>query len=258
VCLLGAGPDAGSGPDAPDAIGDDHRGADAPDGPGTCTPPNQTPVIEGCISMSGVCDPVCDTGCCPGFKCSAINRPQNGGTSLAEIGCVPLAPSSRELNQPCTPDRRGMPERSDNCQRGLVCVDILKGSQCLKLCRDDNDCTGGVHCEQRNFDGTGTGTVNVNVCGVPTTACVPTAETSTCPSGTTCYLAPPDGTICDLSLGSGKANADCIYPRDCLPMLTCGAGKCHPACDTTATPDPCLKSNTMCIKVGTLQYGYCN
>jgi hypothetical protein len=243
----------------PDAIGDDHRGADAPDGPGTCTAPNQTPVTEGCVSGSGVCDPVCDTGCCPGFKCSAINRPQNGGTFSADIGCVPLDPKS-ELNQSCSPVRRGTLDRSDNCQRGLVCVDIYNGSSCLKLCRDDGDCPTGIPCEQRKLDVSGT--VKVSVCGVGTTVCDPTAETSSCPPDTTCYLSTA-GTICDLSLGSGSANESCTYPRDCLSKLTCpatGIGKltCHRVCDTKATPDPCLSSNTTCIKVGTLQYGYCN
>jgi hypothetical protein len=98
----------------------------------------------------------------------------------------------------------------------------------------------------------------VSVCGVATTDCDPTTTTSTCPSGTTCYLSPPAGTICDLSSGGGTPNADCVYSRDCLPTLTCDGVGCHPVCDTTATPDPCLSNNKTCMKVGTLRYGYCD
>jgi len=252
ACVLADSQDAGSSTDVAEV------GADASDGPVACIV-NQTPLFAGCMSRTGVCDPVCGTGCCQLEKCSAVNRPQNGGTSRAEIGCVPLK-RIREINQSCSPVNRGTPERSDDCQPGLVCVDFDTTSSCLKLCRDDGDCPPGVQCEQRKLDISGT--VSVSVCGVATTDCDPTAVTSICPSGTTCYLAPPAGTICDPSSGGLSTNSDCVYPRECLPTLTCpstgmGRGTCHPVCDSTVTPAKC-PPNTTCIKVGNLRYGYCD
>jgi hypothetical protein len=206
------------------------------------------------------CDPVCQTGCCQDQKCSALNASDNGTT--ATLGCSPAAPT-RALGETCDPSNAGTPMRSDNCQRGLACVDGDMGAICLKLCRGDGDCTDGARCEQRKLDSQGT--VMASVCGLPATSCTPTmgAANPGCPGKQVCYLvetdaAEGDRTICEISAGQGKQMTSCTYARDCFPGLTCattgaGAGRCWPVCTLPGGSCPGVLT---CQPVGKT-YGYC-
>jgi hypothetical protein len=230
-------------------------------GPSEMCEPKTAPSGTCTVKDDLACDPVCQTGCCSNQKCTAMNVSVEG-TTAAKLGCSPATPS-RGLGETCDPSNAGTAERLDNCQAGLACVDGDGTAICLKLCRDDGDCSDGTRCEQRKLDGQGTALTSV--CGVPSTPCMPTAPpaSSMCPSQRTCYLVDTnptsgDRTVCDISAGQGKQTS-CRYARDCYPGFTCatagiGIGRCWPVCDLDS---PICPGITQCQNVGQT-YGYCD
>lgn len=229
-------------------------------GPSEMCEPKTVPTGTCSVQTDLACDPVCQTGCCSDQKCTVMNVPAEGALA-AKLGCSPATPL-RGFGETCDASNAGTPDRSDNCQPGLACVDGDVTAICLKLCRGDADCTDGARCEQRKLDGQGTALASV--CGLPATACSPTAAaaSSMCPSQRVCYLVdtnPTDGdrTICDISAGQGKQTS-CRYARDCYPNSTCatagiGIGRCWPVC---LLADAFCPGNTHCQNVGQT-YGYC-
>lgn len=218
----------------------DTRPPDA--GSDACTPSSG---IAGCVVQSGLaCDPVCQTVCCGGQKCTAMNTgPSPGGA--ATLGCAAVNTPIRRLGDPCDPKDAGTERRSDNCAAGLACIEGNNGSMCLKLCRGDADCDPGIKCEQRGIEA-GTGSYVASVCGLPHTPCDPTlGPISGCPSSRICYLVTSDRlngdtTICEISSGENK-NLSCKYSRECLIGYTCaatgpGAGYCRPTCSHAMVP----------------------
>ena len=230
-----------------------------PNSDATMCVPKTVPTGACVVQTDLACDPVCQTGCCPEQKCTALNMAATDGTLAATLGCSPAAPV-RDLGEPCDPGNAGTPTRFDNCRSGLACVDGDMGAFCLKLCRGDVDCGDGIRCEQRRLDTQGT-TV-VSVCGLPATDCTPTTI-SGCPAQRTCYLvdtnASGDRTICDISAGQGKQMTSCRYARDCFPGYTCatsgpGVGRCWPVCTLPGGNCPGVFT---CQNVGKT-YGYCD
>lgn len=224
-----------------------------------CTPQAGIP---GCAAQADLaCDPVCQTKCCPGQKCTAVN----GGTApggAADLGCRTLQAPPRLLGETCDPSDAGTPERSDNCAAGLICIDGNNGASCFKLCRGDTDCAAGTRCEERPIE-TAAGSHVASVCGLPPTPCDPTLNPlSGCPSPRVCYLvtsdrANGDTTICEITSGE-KRNLSCRYSRECLTGYTCaasgpGAGYCRPAC---ARMLPLCPAGTTCQGFGRT-YDYC-
>jgi hypothetical protein len=223
----------------------------------SCTPRT---AAQGCTpDKSLVCDPVCQTGCCTDQKCTALNSGKDPPT--AALGCVPNNPA-HAFNTPCTVTGAGTPGRTDDCQPGLIGISGSSGAYCLKLCRTDNDCGSGGHCEQRVIDNKGS--FVASVCGLPNAMCNPTSGTNSgCPAGRTCYLVTPDPagdtTVCEITSSDGRNNS-CQYSRECLPLYTCadvgpGAGTCLPVCAHAATTGQCPTA-TSCQDFGQ-QYDYC-
>jgi len=105
-----------------DAGGDGDSEGDAADGgpPTTCLPP----------FSSAVCDPVCNTGCTPLFRCDITDMPRTGvclGTLLSPV----------TEGMACT--RTAV---TDDCIERLSCVEGV----CRRLCYRDTDCTTSGTC----------------------------------------------------------------------------------------------------------------
>ena len=233
-------------------------GADRP----ACTP---LAGVSGCKPDPSLpCDPVCQTGCCSDQKCTALNTGTKPPT--ATLGCVPNNPL-RRLYALCDVTAAGTPNRTDDCIPGLIGISGNSGSYCLSLCRTDNDCSPGIHCEQRLIESAGGSAEHfvASVCGLPSTPCDPTSDTNSgCPPNRPCYLVTPnaaagDTTICEISSSDGR-NVSCQYSRECLPKYTCadvgpGAGVCLPVCAHAASTAQCPTATT-CQNFGK-EYDYC-
>jgi hypothetical protein len=223
--------------------------------PPACTP---SAAVQGCTPDPSLpCDPVCQSGCCSDQKCTALNTGKNPPT--AALGCVANNPV-RDFNAQCDVTGAGTPQRTDDCLPGLIGISGNSGAYCLKLCRTDKDCSGGVHCEKRVIDSDGT--FVASVCGLPSTACDPTSDTNSgCAPNRVCYLVTPnaagDTTICEIASGDHR-NVSCQYSRECLAKYTCadvgpGAGTCLPVCSNASRQCP---TATTCQDFGQ-QYDYC-
>lgn len=230
--------------------------SDASDASDACVPRTAP---AGCTALAGLaCDPVCQTGCCTSQKCSDLYS----GTGPT-LGCVPNKPSFGLL-QPCTPSNSTTPQRADNCNPGLVCVDGLRGSFCLKLCRTDDDC-GTVKCEDRPIEVTSTSAL-ARVCAIEKTPCDPTnAANSGCPAGRFCYLTDTDPTgdttVCEITTGDARRTDACLNSRDCFQNLTCTTKgstihTCQPVCSHASATDTCLTMGTQCQATGK-DFDYC-
>ena len=228
---------------------------------GVCTP-NTTPIASECRAHPGMaCDPVCQTGCCPDEKCTALN--QSGATlSLAaKIGCIAFD-RRHGIGEGCTLSNIGAANRSDDCLPGLVCIGGNSLSLCFKLCVTAADCDGGS-CESRKLDSSTN--FAASVCSLPKTMCDPLVPTGgDCGAGRTCYLtdsnqAAGDTTICDIASGT-TTNGPCDSSRDCLPKFTCptqgaGVGRCQRVCAHAAGAERCSSPST-CQSFGK-DFDYC-
>ncbi len=125
---------------------------------------------------------------------------------------VEHAPLVRQVGESCDPANVGLPNRSDDCATGLVCVQGNMGSTCFKLCADG---------ESRLTDPGGPSAV---VCPLAPSACDPVLL-SGCPPFWVCYR--QAGVVgCDPQSGGQRPREACTYSRDCLPGLECVAGYC--------------------------------
>jgi hypothetical protein len=254
-----AGPDVSESVDLPR----DESAELAPSG-GACVP-NTTPPVTDCHPQSGLaCDPVCQTGCCAGQKCSTVSQSGVVNSLVGKLGCVPFD-KRRAAGEPCSPMNLDSGDRSDDCLPGLVCIvgDFIP--LCFPLCRRDDDCPEGGVCEERATDPT-QGFL-ASVCSLPRATCNPIAMTG-CSAGRSCYLTgfdpvAGDTTICDI-VGSDRTNGACAASHECIPGYTCptvgpGALHCRRLCARGVGSQGCPAgpSPETCLEYGQL-YGYCN
>lgn len=221
--------------------------------------------VPGCIpSSTGVCDPVCQTGCGCQEKCSF--------SSTGEVACVP-ALGQNAPSAPCNVDSYGAPGQTDDCAPGNVC--LYPGGTgttrryCFALCSSDDNCPSSRCVTRPVAPPTTIGGIapTATVCDTPFTPCNPIDNTGcTDPDRSFCYLAPPDPvtgasrTQCEYYPGAKAGHDTCDWSRDCAPRLTCpqkdsvwpGAGFCLLVCDAT---HPCTAGGT-CKPYGST-YGYC-
>jgi hypothetical protein len=150
----------------------------------------------------------------------------------ADGGPPDMAPRRWPLGHTCDPLNVGKPERSDNCDDGLICVQGDKDAICFATCTTPGLATecNGTSCETRDLD---PGGPMVNVCGQAAVPCDPVTKTG-CDINRTCYLS-GSSTICDISSGELRPPQACSFPRDCLPGLTCAAGHCRVVCAASTT-----------------------
>jgi len=229
----GGGGAGGNG--STDGSAKDMDGASTSDADASACVPRQA--TAACTPQVGLaCDPVCQTGCCTTEKCTAENRASDG-SSTAALGCS-SGSWLRNEGETCDVTNAGTTLRTDNCLPGLLCVTGDADKICMKLCRGDADCAGGVTCESRQIERPGA--YLASVCGLPAAACNPLSSvlSTGCPAGRTCYLvrsSAGDRTECDISGGEGTNAVSCKAVSDCLPGWTCpltgpGAARCRPVC----------------------------
>src|SRR6187549_1207752 len=123
------------GPDRPDADGGGGEGgSDADGGPDViCFDPRPNCQPDD----TGLCDPLCQTGCRPCEKCSV----NTGGTLTCHVLSAGLLP--RGLGQNCERFNTGTSTQNDACNPGLVCLagaDDACGGRCYQFCRTEADC----------------------------------------------------------------------------------------------------------------------
>jgi hypothetical protein len=198
----------------------------------------------GCAPQSGVCDPICQTGCGCREKCSV-------NTAGALTCNEPLAGDfPRTLMQMCAIGSEGTAIQTDNCAPGLVCAqDQDCFARCFQFCESDNDCTN-ASCTREVGSRQGGGVVR-KVCDIPfvdTCVPLPSSQNTGCPgTNTACYLssASPTHTICDCPFGAGGSGAPCTRTRECVRGLVCadsgnGAPACRQVCRLSMNGQDCL------------------
>jgi len=145
------------------------------------------------------CDPVSQTNCAAGEKCTYIidsTNPMMGHTACAPDGSVASGGA-------CTRDAAGV----DDCVPG----DFCSGGTCNEICSSNpNSCGGTALCTM--FAGIFTDRTDVGMC-MP--QCDPLDPSAVCPSGESCYL----------SLSS--ATTGCYAPSLSDPATKTGAPNCN-------------------------------
>jgi hypothetical protein len=186
--------------------------------PSMCPPGASVPAT----GITAVCDPVCQTGCGCGLRCSL---------TATGPACVP-ATGTNGLGQLCDP-------AADNCKPGYTGVKERCGTQlgrCYLLCRDASVCGTGNGCGiQVSLPGGG-GSSGFRVCNAAaqSPACDPYALTG-CPDPALVCYATNEETTCECPSGQElQVGATCIFSDNCAAGLTCrniaGASTCHKVC----------------------------
>ncbi len=187
----------------------------APDVPVTCLPSVATTTCPASDAGTGMCDPVCNTGCGQCNEKCSVNTSGN-------LTCnIPTGGGTVGLSQPCSPSKSGAAQ-TDNCAPGLVCLNVsVCQYRCYQFCRTSADCSNGAGCSRDAGGG-------YSFCDVPQTTCDPIlgAQKIGCPGPPlfTCYLSSTtDQTVCDCQTGmtSGAVGASCTRSRDCFAGLIC-------------------------------------
>jgi hypothetical protein len=203
---------------------------------GPCLPRVDASSCATVIDAGGMCDPVCNTGCADCHaKCSVDS---DGG-----LTCKTLSPPPTVSTPPvgvlgtCGQVSAGLPNQTDNCAPGTVCLAPECNPRCFKFCRSDADCGDGAICSRDAGGGH-------KLCDVPPASCDPTKAQTGCDAGAEgCYLGADNRqTICDcpfngLHMGGGVPNGQL-----CEESRQCGIGF---ACfNFTGQPD-----NARCVQV---------
>ncbi len=211
LCLLPACTlyfDDRRGPEGGDdvVVADPEPDAAVPGDEGTCGRPHPGPVDE-----PGECDPVAQTGCTGGEKCTI--------TVFGIPGCAPAGDAN--VGRDCTTS-------PDDCAPGTFCTteefDAAEGI-CLQFCIPSNrDCGCGKSCAfNPPFE-----TYDYGVCAPP---CDPLVQA--CTGGRACYLDDYGNTSCVLPWREGGQDESCFIFESCGVGLTCLGGTCKAFCDVT-------------------------
>lgn len=196
-------------------------------------------VADGDSGGSSVCDPVAQTGCSPGEKCTAI---VSGG--MVVYACV-ADPAQLDPQDPCQPS---VADGLDGCPAGYACIrDEAGNGLCTSLCEDDFDCTEAVCLESREDE-------------IPYCADDCSPFESSCPSPLACrrngnrfscqFIGESD---------TGSAGAACAIDEDagCAPGFVCLPGALIPECTTdncctslcdVTDIEPCASPST-CLEI---------
>lgn len=184
---------------------------------------------------TAACDPVAQTGCSEGEKCTAI---LSGGAVV--YACV-AAPGGLDPNQPCSASPS---DGIDGCPAGTACLEDEAGSGlCAALCEADTDCDLGQCVGARE--------TNIPYCADD---CSPFA--SACPTPLACrrngnrfsclFLGTSDvggtGTACTPEGDGGCAPGLVCLPGALVPDCT-SDNCCTPLCETTE-PGACAAPTT--------------
>jgi hypothetical protein len=209
--------------------------------------------VKGCVpQVASGCDPMCQTGCGCQTKCSV--------STMGVVACnAPLSSGNRQVGDSCDISSQGMPNQTDNCAPGLVCVTVPCGNKCFAFCRTDADCP--------NSTCTGNAGGGVKICAVQFAVCDPTGTQAQqdCPAlAQGCYVSStkPDKTICECPLSAQGPGLSCTATLECSPGLTCvdplnmGNLSCQFVCTLASSCASCPTGRSKALG-GSTVYGYC-
>ncbi len=206
---LDGGDASGGGPSSMSAGNDDDTGG----GTLLASGGDESSEDGGGIMGSG-CDPVAQTDCDPGEKCTATLS--GAGLTYACVGEV----GTLQEQETCTVS---LEDGLDGCFAGTVCLGDESGT-CRPLCEGENDCEDGL-CVEDPFD------------TVPHCAADCSPFEPSCPSPLECRrqgdrfvcLDPAEGDV-------GGAGAECQVAQDsgCSEGHVCVPGALVPGCETTS------------------------
>jgi hypothetical protein len=240
-----------SGHDLANAIADDLAGRDFAGDDLTQPPP--PPGSDLSVTM---CDPVAQTGCGPGEKCS-----------LDSTGNVCLSDGTKPNGAACGP-------ATDDCIHGTLCVGpVAMTLNCRQFCQSDNNCTqspppSGATPEANNKAHcvlSLTGSTD-KVCSF---ACNPVAAAgaSGCATGFACQtfgsMTIPEFTDCGIP-GLGTDGASCLTNGngDCAAGFVCvsvgATAHCRKACRANTAGDCTGLGGYACLlATGATMFGFC-
>ncbi|MES1206439.1 MAG: hypothetical protein ABUS79_10920 [Pseudomonadota bacterium] len=198
------------------------RGAGGTGGGPTCANPI-APLCAASGDAPAACDPVCQTGCPCGLRCSVPS---------AGVGCA-TALGSKAVGQICQPG-------TDECAPGLICLQETCGTnlgRCYRFCRDASCGVQGV-CGTPVKLPTG-GSTDQRACNLGEYACDAFARTGCPDPALNCYVTGPSHMTCDCPSGRDRQQGEsCIDYNDCAAGLVClqmGATlQCHKLCKSAA------------------------
>jgi hypothetical protein len=209
--------------------------------------------VPGCAPGAGTCDPVCQTGCKCGEKCSV--------SSAGALTCNAPAGSTRlREGESCDLVSGGTSLQTDACAPGLVCAQGACRNRCARHCRTDADCPAST-CSVQLAPG-------FKVCDVPAADCNPLRSlgpTGCAAAAEGCYLAltVKDGRFCDCPTSALPEGGPCRASRECLPGLACVDAlgttdfRCRVVCDLAGAVSGCTAGASCRPLNGSTQYGYC-
>ena len=195
-----------------------------------------------CVTRDAGCDPVWQTGCGDGEKCSLIG---------ADLTCVLLGEGA--AGSTCQAIVGG-----DSCAAGLICASAGGASTCVQFCDRGcgEPCGAGARCNTRLGD---TGEWG---CGPLPPPCDLLAQ-DCAGAGEACYvLEPQTATTGCLLEGTLPEGAACTVQGECARSLIClasqagGLATCVPLCDTRAAA-PCAQGSCSAL-AGLDPVGYCH
>jgi hypothetical protein len=175
------------------------------------------------------CQPVAQTGCGPGEKCTA----QKVGASVVYV-CV----GDSNMFDPFGSCMPMLSSGDDGCPAGYACLGTETFGACVPLCLSDADCTGGVcvpdpidfvqHC--------------ANDCSPFEPSCPTPLQCRRQDDRYACVFARDEdsgvaGDPCEVTDDAGCATGFACFPGALVPDCT-NNGCCTTLCDLTG-PDPC-------------------
>jgi len=208
-----------------DASVADHPGADLLPADGGCA----TPVTPLCTPaagvVTGICDPVCQTGCPCGQRCSVAGT---GAVCVAQGG-------SKGAGQVCSPS-------ADDCLAGYACLREGCGSnlgRCYRFCREATMCAAGVACST-TVNSSNDMALGQLACDLAEQTCDPLAGTGCPDPALSCFATSTGHTICDCPGRNRHEGESCRGYDDCAAGLACLNGTCVKLCASTADCAGCV------------------
>jgi hypothetical protein len=203
----------------------DAASADKPSDAATC--PN--PIAALCSTAAGgagACDPVCQTGCPCGQRCTV--------SGAGAVCAAQTTSSAKAIGQICVPS-------TDDCAPGLACLREACGSnlgRCYRFCRDASMCSGGVACATQ-VNSSNDMALGQLACDLAEQTCDPIAGTGCPDAALSCFVTTAGHTICDCPGRSHREGESCGGYDDCAQGLACLQSVCVRLCRSTSDCSSC-------------------
>lgn len=203
----------------------DAASGDKPADAATC--PN--PVAALCspaAGVTGICDPVCQTGCPCGERCTV--------SGAGAVCAAQTTAGAKMLGQVCMPS-------TDDCAPGLACLREGCGSnlgRCYRFCRDASMCSSGVACATQ-VNSSNDMALGQLACDLAEQTCDPIAGTGCPDPALSCFVTTAGQTVCDCPGRARREGDSCRGYDDCALGLACLQSACVRLCRSTSDCSTC-------------------